>query len=227
VSADLRIRILLAHEQSLFREAVRAVLTSQGDLLVVAEAGDGLQAVEEAQRTLPDIAFLDADLPNCDGLRAAALMRQRVPGCRIVVVAESEDQATLADALEAGAAGFLTKGSPLSELIHAARAIHGGETSIPGQMLGPLLSTLIRRRSDHKDALRTVSRLTPRERAVLAHLVEGAHNDAIAQALVISPETARTHVQNVLGKLGVHSRLEAVAFVTRNGIVHDLVDVRR
>jgi len=113
----------------------------------------------------------------------------------------------------------LTKESPLSELIYASRAIDRGETVVPPRMLGPLLTRLIHRRSERDDAMRRVSLLTRREREVLALLAEGADNGGIAAALVISPETARTHIQNVLNKLGVHSRLEAAAFVRETRVL--------
>ena len=222
---DARVRILLADEQSLFRDAVKIVLESQPDFEVVAEARDGLQAVSEAERVGPDVALLDATLPNCDGVRAAALISDQVPECRIMILAEEEDQELLVDAVEAGASGFLTKAAPLEELIEAARAIHAGETLIPRRMLGALLGRLIRRRREQDDALRKAGRLTRREREVLALLAEGADNDGIARALVISPQTARTHIQNVLGKLDVHSRLEAAAFVMQNGILEELARV--
>ena len=223
--SDAVVRILLADEQSLFREAVKAVLESEPDLRVVAEARDGLQAVAEAERTRPDVALLDRGLPNCDGVRAAALIKAKVPNCRILLLTEEEDQGALIDALKAGATGYLTKECPLQDLIDAARAVHRGETLVPSQMLGPLLAQLIRRRREQDEALRKASRLTRREREVLALLAKGGDNDVIAQSLVISPETARTHIQKVLAKLGVHSRLEAAAFVTRNGILEDLVEV--
>jgi DNA-binding NarL/FixJ family response regulator len=224
---DAHIRILLADGQSLFREAVKVVLGSEAGLEVVAEAGDGLEAVAEAERTSPNVALVDLNLPNCDGVRATFLITERVPDCRVVVLADDEDESNLVNAVEAGASGFLTKESPLAELIQATRAIHRGETLIPRQMLGPLLRRLILRRREQDEALRRMSRLTRREREVLALLAEGADNDGIAQALVISPQTARTHIQNVLSKLGVHSRLEAAAFVVQNGILDDLVGAER
>lgn len=224
VEGAAKIRILLADEQSLFREAVKVILESQSDLEVVAEARDGLQAVAEAERTRPDVALVDADLPNRDGVRATLLIKERVPSCRVVVVANHEDQKTLLDALEAGASGYLTKGAPLAELLDAARAIHRGETLIPPRMLGSLLSVLVHRRRERDEASKRMARLTRREREVLALLAEGADNQAMAQALVISPETARTHIQRVLTKLGVHSRLEAAAFVIQSGILEDLLD---
>jgi DNA-binding NarL/FixJ family response regulator len=213
---------LLADEHSLFREAVRVVLESQSDMEVVAEARDGAQAVAEAEALSPDLAILDVGLPNCDGIRATHMIRERVPNCRVMLLAPEDDHDLLLDALEAGATGYLTKGSPLGELIDAARAVHSGETLVPRNMLGALLAGLIRRRRAEDEAMRRMSGLTKREREVLGLLAKGADNDGIAQALVISPQTARTHIQNVLGKLGVHSRLEAAAFVMQNGILGEL-----
>ncbi len=221
------IRILLADGQSLFREAVRVVLETEPGLEIVAEASDGLEAVSEAERTHPHIALLHLNLPNCDGIRATDLITEQVPECRVMLLADEEDEASLVAAVEAGASGYLTKESPLADLIDAAKTVHGGETLIPRRMLGPLLSRLIQRRREQDEALRRAAQLTKREREVLALLAEGGDNDAIAQRLVISPQTARTHIQNVLSKLGVHSRLEAAAFVMQNGILDDLVGVER
>jgi DNA-binding NarL/FixJ family response regulator len=219
------IRVLLAEGQSLFREAMRVVLETQPDFRVVGEAADGMHAVAEAQRTEPDVALIDAHLPNGDGIRVSSLIAERVPGCRILVLCEQEDERTLISSLEAGAIGFVTKGSPIGELIEATRRIHRGETTIPPQMLGAVLARLITRKREHDDAIRQLGKLTRREKEVLALLAQGADNAAIAQPLVISPETARTHVQNVLGKLGVHSRLEAAAFVVQNGLLDELQGV--
>jgi len=219
------LRVLLADEQSLFREAVKVVLSAEGDLHVVAEARDGLQAVAEAERTRPDVALLDADLPNCNGIRATLLIQEAVPTCRVIVISSQEDEKVLLEAMEAGASGYLSKEAPIADLINAARAVHRGEALVPPKMLGALLQRVIHRRRERYEALKRMTGLTRREREVLALLAQGADNDGIAQHLVISPETARTHVQNVLGKLRVHSRLEAAAFVTQNGLLEDIVSV--
>jgi DNA-binding NarL/FixJ family response regulator len=227
VVTEGQLRVLLADEQSLFREAVKVVLSSEGDLDVVAEARDGVQAVAEAERTQPDVALLDANLPNCDGIRATQLILARVPACRVIVFSGQEDERVLLEAMEAGASGYLSKEAPLAELIEATRAVHRGEALVPPRMLGALLQRVIHRRRERDEAIKRMTNLTRREREVLALLAQGADNDVIAQRLVISPETARTHVQNVLGKLRVHSRLEAAAFVTQNGILDDLVPAER
>jgi DNA-binding NarL/FixJ family response regulator len=219
------IKVLLADSQGLVREAFRSVLESTEDIVVVAEASDGVQAIAEAERTRPDVALVDADLPNRDSTRTTLAIRERVPGCRVLVLSERGDESTLATAIEFGASGFLTKGSPITELLDAVRAVHLGDTLVPPRMLGSLLQGLIHRRREQDDAVRQLSRLTRRERQVLGLLAGGADNDRIAQALVISPETARTHVQHVLNKLGMHSRLAVAAFVVANGLVDELASV--
>jgi DNA-binding NarL/FixJ family response regulator len=216
------LRIVLAEGQSLFRDAVRSALEAHTDIHVVAEAGDGMTAVAEAERTAPQLVLLDVNLPNRDGIGATRLVKDRIPGCKVLVLAHGEDDLTLLRAVEAGADGFVSKTGPLAELIDAVRAVHRGETVIPRRMLGPLLSRLLHRGREQEEALRLVSQLTRREREVLDLLACGSNNDRIAQALVISPQTARTHVQNLLAKLGVHSRLEAAAFVVRSGIQDEL-----
>lgn len=214
-----RVRILLADGHSLFREAVRVVLESEGDLRVVAEAGDGLEALAAAERTQPDVALLDAALPDRDGIESARAIRDRVPGCEVVVVSGAEDPEVLERALEAGARGFVSKASPLTELLEVVRGVHRGEVQVPRRMLGDLLGRLMRRRREQNEVLRRVSRLTRREREVLRLIAGGAGTEAIARALVISPQTARTHIQNILAKLQVHSRLEAAALVNGSGIL--------
>lgn len=220
------VRILLADRHALFREAMRTVFETEPDLRVVAEARSGLEALAEAERTLPNVVILDNDLPMSDG-RTTSMIKERVPDCRVLVLSAKEDYRSLTEVLDAGANGYLTKEAPLAELIHATRAVHAGDTFVPSQMLGPLLSGLLRRKNDQDQASQLIARLTRREREVLILLVEGADNEGIARALVISPQTARTHIQNILGKLAVHSRLEAAAFVTQNGILADLVTAHR
>jgi DNA-binding NarL/FixJ family response regulator len=216
VEQPRRVRLLLADEQALFREAMRVVLESEGDLKVVAEARDGVQAVMEAERAAPDVALLDADLPRCDGVRAAGLIRERVPACGVVIVSSVDSSHLLEQALDVGARGFVTKSSPLSDLLSVTRAVDRGETLIPPGMLGDLVGRWTQRRREQYEAV------TKREREVLGLLIEGAGTEAIARSLVISPQTARTHVQNILSKLGVHSRLEAAALFNDSGVLEGL-----
>lgn len=216
------IRILLADGQPLFLDAVKAAMEAEADLRIVATARDGIQAVADAQRERPNLVVVDADLPNGDGLRTTTLIAESVPDCRVLVLAEREDPEALLRAIQAGASGFVARSSHLRELIEAARTIRAGGMAIPARLLPGLISALVRRRRELDVAVPRMNSLTGRERQVLNLLADGADNDHIARILVISPETARTHVQNALGKLGVHSRLEAVALLTRTGILADL-----
>ena len=220
---DQPIRVFIAVRAALLRDAMRTVLSADEAFVVVGDAEDGARAVEEIGRLRPDVALLEADLPTCDGVRATREIRDRVPGCRVMIQSAGDDEHMLIDAVEAGAFAYLPTGSSLADIATAARAIHRGEALIPPRMLGTLLQRLIERSRDRERALNQVARLTKREREVLAILAEGGDNQAIARSLVISPETARTHIQKVLEKLGVHSRLRAVAFVTQNGLMEDLV----
>ena len=220
---ETKIRIMIADGHALFREAIRSAMESESSFEVVAMAANGDEAIEQAESIKPEIVFLDRDLSQTDGVEATRRIKTRVPECRVILLAAEADHQGLLNALEAGADGYLTKDCALSELIHAARAVHSGDVLIPGWMLGGLLSRLMRRRKTQEDALRRVWELTRREREVLSLLAEGEDNEGIAQVLVISPQTARTHIQNILGKLGVHSRLEAAAFVAQNDVLDELV----
>jgi DNA-binding NarL/FixJ family response regulator len=216
------VRVLVADGQPLFRDAVTSVLNAEDGLTVVALAGDGIEAIERAERTRPHVAIVDVNLPNPDGFHTSRLVRDRLPECRVLILAERDDHAVLLAAVEAGATGFLSRSAPLSELVEAARALHRHGVSLPRRMLAQLLATLVRSRRDQDDALRRVMTLSRREREVLRLVATGADNERISQVLVISPETVRTHAQNVLAKLRVHSRLEAVAFVLRNNLGDEL-----
>jgi DNA-binding NarL/FixJ family response regulator len=221
-TGSMTVRVLLADEHALFREAVKIILDSQPDLQVVAEVRNGLEAVAEARLTRPHVAVLSADITSLDVGETTRMIKESLPGCGVLIVAARENLATLVASFEGGANGYLTKDDGLDQLVHATRAVTRGETLVPARMLGPLLTRLIQRRRDEDEAISKLSRLTRREREVLSLVVEGADNLRIAHMLTISPETARTHVQNILGKLHLHSRLEAAAFASRNGTVNRL-----
>jgi DNA-binding NarL/FixJ family response regulator len=160
---------------------------------------------------------MSAEMSPLDVGETTRMIRKAFPGCSVLILAVREDLNSLVASFEGGAHGYLTKEDGLDQLVKATRAVTRGETLVPARMLGPLLTRLIDRKRDEDEAVSKLARLTRREREVLVHVTDGADNLRIARALTISPETARTHVQNILVKLGLHSRLEAVAFASRAG----------
>jgi two-component system NarL family response regulator len=216
------VRILVAHSARLHRGAIAAALECERDLHVVAEADNAAEAVEACDRLQPDVAILDGHLPGYEVVKPGCAIKERNTQCAILVLADANDLGMLTDGLGCGARGYLTKDCSIAELVDAVRAVSNGETLIPPVMLGPLLSDLLERRRDHETAFMRMAELSSREREVLALVARGHTTAAIGETLVISPETARTHIQNILGKLGLHSRLEAATFVIENGLLDHL-----
>ncbi|MDP9068709.1 MAG: response regulator transcription factor [Actinomycetota bacterium] len=216
------IRVLVADGLPVFASAVGHALDRHADLKVVGRAHSGREVVAEAGRVHPDVIVLDADIADCGAIDAARLVRETDRTCRVVMIAAEENGETLALAIEAGVSGYVSKEAALGELVEAARAAYKGESQIPRPMLGPLLARLVQHRKERDRVTDLTARLTQQERAVLALLADGASNRTIAAQLTISVQTARTHVQNILRKLEVHSRLEAAALVMQNAVAPEL-----
>ncbi len=220
----VEIRALVADSLPVFATAVSHALSRNPDLKVVGRVHSGREAVAEAARVQPDVVLLDAEIQDYGAIETARLLREADPSCRVVLMAAEDDGETLARGVGVGISGYVSKKEGLDELIEAARAANQGESYIPRPMLGPLLAHLVDHREE-RDTIRELSaRLTPQERVVLGLLSAGATNRAIADTLTISPQTARTHVQHILRKLEVHSRLEATALVMRNPAMIDSTD---
>lgn len=213
-------RVVLADEHRLLRSALRVCLNGQPNLAVAGETAFGPEAVSLCSTLLPDAAVLSTGVQETGGIAACEQIREAELPVRVLVLAETADPNTLVRAMEAGADGFVSRDARLDDIVQAVRAVAGGESSIPPRMLGRLLRELVTRRREHDAVLERFSRLSRREREVVALLGEGCGGPEIAAALVISPHTARTHVQNVLSKLGVHSRVEVVDLVA----TYDLLD---
>ena len=199
---------------------MRAALEEVAIFTVVGEAHVARESLALCQRVAPDVAIINME-GHGDWLRAAESISENIHGCDVLVLTDVEDEALLVKAVQAGATGYLSHGCSLTDLIEAVQALYRGEVLIPPRMLRGLLMTLLSGRRHQDDALRKAARLTTREREVLAMLGAGGNNDTIAAALVISPQTARTHVRNLLIKLELHSRLEAAAFATKIGLEDD------
>ena len=213
----MRASIVLADEDVLFRTALALALEVDERYRVVAQAGDAGAAGPALDRHDPDVVVVSSTLPHGG---PAVVCEQAGAGTRVLVLSETSDHAALVRALDAGAQGYVAKDTGLPALTAALRTLLRGEAHVPSTMLGGLLLELVTQRRDRRsDSHGQAYKLSRREREVLALLASGLGQAAIASRLVISPQTARTHIQNVIGKLGVHSRVEAVALAVDIGLV--------
>ena len=210
------IRVLIADDHAVVREGLRSFLALQDEIEVVAEAADGQEAVEAAKRLQPDIALVDLVMPRLGGIGAIRAIREGSPQTRVIVLTSFTDEDKMLPAVRAGAAGYLLKDVEPQELVRAIRSVEGGAT-----LLHPaVVAELVREVADEPARARADgSVLTDREREVLGHIARGQANKAIAFELGVSEKTVKTHVSNILGKLGLTDRTQAALYAVRNGLV--------
>ncbi len=217
MSSPLKIRILLADDHALVRRGLRMVLDSQPDLEVVAEVGDGAQAVQRALLPDVDLAILDVTMPRMTGLAAARELGRRRPELRVLILSMHENEQFLYEALKAGASGYVLKSAADRDLVEACRAAMRGEPFLyPGAVTALIRDYLNRGRNG--DPLRE-DPLTPREQEVVKLIAESYSNQQIADALVISVKTVERHRANILEKLGMHDRVQLTRYAIRRGLI--------
>lgn len=210
VEAERPLRVIIADDDALARRVLRDALQAAG-VVVIAEAADGREAQELVAHYKPDVALIDVVMPGVDGIEATRRIAERSPQCKVVVLSATEDAELGLVALRAGAVGFLSKRVLPEALPRALRAAQDGEAVVSRWMTMPLVD-VVRRLRDDGAGLRPVrSPLTSREWEVLDLLCDGLGTDVVAGRLFLSEETVRSHVKNILRKLGVRSRGEAVA----------------
>jgi DNA-binding NarL/FixJ family response regulator len=207
------IRILIVDDHVMVSEGLANLLGAEADMAVVAAVPRADDAIVAARRYRPDVVLMDYELPDGSGIDAAASILDEAPDTQVVMLTGSTNEAVLLAALQCGCAGFVTKHKATEEVVSAVRAAHSGEAVISPAMLARLLSTLT-----HRSARRTRA-LTSREKEVLGLLARGLSNAEAADHLFLSVHTIRHHVQNILAKLGAHSKLEAVSIAMREEII--------
>ncbi|GAA0929905.1 response regulator transcription factor [Nonomuraea longicatena] len=213
------IRVLLADDEALLRTGVRLILEHADDVRVVAEAADGAEAVAQALAHTVDVALLDIRMPVMDGLAAVAELARAAPGVKTLVLTTFGEEDNLAEALRAGAAGFLLKDTGPQELIHAVRTVAGGHAILAPQLTRCLIDRYVGQSG--RDAGRLVEGLSKKEREVLLLLGAGRSNAEIAKDLYMGEGTVKTHVSRILAKLGCGNRVQAAIIAHDAGILAD------
>jgi len=213
----LKTRILLADDHAVVRRGLRMVLEAEPDLEVVAEAGDGAEAVARGLRDDVDLAVIDITMPRMTGLQATRELHRRRPGLRILMLSMHENERYLYEALRAGASGYVLKTVADRDLVEACRAAMRGERFLyPGAMT-PLIADYLNRARNQRPLRKDP--LTAREQEVVKLVAEGYTNKQIAQALVISEKTVERHRANILEKLGMRDRVELTRYAIRQGLI--------
>lgn len=210
------IRVLVADDHAILREGVVALLNSSGECCVVAEAGDGITAIEQALRTRPDVAVVDLSMPRLNGLEVVRRLKAELPATRTLVLTMHNEEEYVLHVVRAGASGFLLKDSAMSELLAAVRSLHRGQSYF-GPYASHVLATQLQQPSpDQGDPY---GNLTPREREVFHLVTDGLTTKEIAKRLEIGAKTAENHRARVLDKLGVRNTAELVRYAVRKGLL--------
>jgi DNA-binding NarL/FixJ family response regulator len=207
------IRVLLVDDHAVVRRGLRGFLELLDDIEVVGEAETGRRAIEQAWALQPDVVLMDLVMPDIEGIEATVEIKSTAPGCEVVVLTSFGDESKVTAALEAGASGFILKDAEADDVAHAIRAARRGEVH-----LDPAVARLLARRVRERTVQPSAEPLTDREREVLALVARGLSNKAIADELAITERTARTHVSNILGKLGLASRTQAALYAVEHGL---------
>jgi two-component system NarL family response regulator len=217
------IRVMICDDHALFRRGLIMVLESEDGIEVVGEAEDGEEAVAKAEELAPDVVLMDVRMPRVSGIEATRSIADSVPTAKILMLTVSDEEDDLYDAIKAGATGYLLKEISIEEVATAIRAVVSGQSLISPSMASKLLSefTNLAKKADERQSVPT-PRLTDRELEVLKLVAQGMSNREIAGELYISENTVKNHVRNILEKLHLHSRMEAVVYAVRE----KLLDIR-
>ena len=218
------IKVLLVDDQGLVRSGFKVLLDTEDDITVVGEATDGVEAVEQARATRPDVVLMDIRMPKLDGIQATSRI-VKTPGLekvRVLILTTYDTDAYVFEALQTGASGFLLKDAGPADLLHAIRVVAAGDALLAPQITRRLISQFTAQRTVARDGENRLAVLTEREREVLALVGQGLSNDEIGAELFLSPATARTHVSRAMGKLGARDRAQLVVIAYQTGLVSPL-----
>jgi two-component system NarL family response regulator len=215
-----RLRVLVVDDHALFRRGLQTILEQESDLELVGEASDGAEAVDKAQELMPDVVLMDVRMPKRSGIEATTQIKDLLPHAKILMLTISDEEADLYDAIKAGASGYLLKEIPIEEVADAIRSVWAGQSRISPSMASKLLSefSAMAKGGDDRPQVPT-PKLTDREMEVLQLVAKGMNNRDIAKQLYISENTVKNHIRNILEKLHLHSRMEAVVYAVREKMI--------
>ncbi len=211
---------MVVDDHALFRRGLEMVLGSEADIELVGEASDGEEAVLKAAEVMPDIVLMDVRMPKRSGIEATAEIKELMPHVKILMLTISDEETDLYDAIKAGASGYLLKEIPIDEVADAIRGVWAGQSRISPSMASKLLTEFaaISKGADERTSM-PAPRLTDREMEVLRLVAQGLNNRDIAKQLFISENTVKNHIRNILEKLHLHSRMEAVVYAVREKMI--------
>lgn len=207
MTKEARIRVLSVDDHPFLREGIAAIINNQPDMILVAQASNAQEAVQQFRKYQPDVTLMDIRLPDRTGIEAMIEVRADFPDARIIMLTTFEGDTEIRRALEAGARGYILKSMPPKELVEVIRQVHAGNKRIPSQVAAQLAEHL----GDEA--------LTDREIEVLTQIAKGNRNRDIAEKLFITEETVKVHIKHIMGKLGASDRTQAVAIGVRRGII--------
>ena len=220
VNSDQKLRVLLVDDHALFRRGLQMVLKQEPDIEVVGEAADGQEAVQKASELMPDVVLMDVKMPRRSGIEATEQLRELLPHVKILMLTISDEEADLYDVITAGASGYLLKEISIDEVADAVRSVWAGQSRISPSMASKLLTEFaaMSRRAEERQQF-PAPRLTDREMDVLKLVAKGLNNRDISKELFISENTVKNHIRNILEKLHLHSRMEAVVYAVREKLL--------
>jgi DNA-binding NarL/FixJ family response regulator len=213
------IRVVVADDQALVRAGFAKLLEAEHDLRIVAQAADGLEAIEAVLRTRPDVVLMDIRMPRLDGIEATRRIRAREHAPRVIMLTTFDLDEYVYDALKAGASGFLLKDAPPEQLVAGVRVVAAGDALLAPAVTRRLIEEFARHPTPRPDGPPELAELTAREREILTFMARGRSNSEIAAQLVIGESTVKTHVGNVLMKLNLRDRVHAVVLAYETGLV--------
>jgi two-component system, NarL family, response regulator LiaR len=213
------VRVLVVDDHRMFAQALELLLGGEAGIDMVGAVGSGEEALEVAHRDPPHVALVDIDLPGMDGIETTRRLKELAPSIQVVIITAFQHPQVVARAIEAGACGFVPKTQAVDRLVDTVRRAAGGEMILPAGNVAEVLHRLQEGHRVRSDAQRLLGLLTSREVQILQAVAEGRSTQEVAETLFISPFTVQSHVKSILGKLGVHSKLEAVTFCLRHGLI--------